>query len=225
MLAIVCGSTAFQLALTMKWSVERCLELSIQLAIASFAVTFLFDSPSILFLAFVGFEVCVPHACAGQACMCRPPAVTGNRWHFHPTISLVTAISLPVGCAGHRFSQSLCVYAFFAAVRIERFDSCDNRIVMFAVAVLIDVPSYTRVFLVPSIIPICFFTSFKQFSCGFWFPVTSLFLWGLLYDAHVPCRSSPVASIFRRSDLFAGKFSRKPIEQGSWGGSGCHLIW
>eukprot|EP00041_Stephanoeca_diplocostata_P036717 m.1351536 g.1351536 ORF g.1351536 m.1351536 type:complete len:225 (-) comp24923_c0_seq20:3633-4307(-) len=56
MLAIVCGSTAFQLALTMKWSVEQCLEMSIQLAIASFVVTFVFDSPSILFLAFVGFE-------------------------------------------------------------------------------------------------------------------------------------------------------------------------
>lgn len=58
MLAIVLGSTAFQLALELKWTVNRCLDAALVLSVVCFLASFVFDNPSAHFLAFVGFEVC-----------------------------------------------------------------------------------------------------------------------------------------------------------------------
>ena len=57
MLAIVVGSTAFQLALALRWTPEGCLDAAIALAVACFLASFVFDNPSAHFVAFVGFEV------------------------------------------------------------------------------------------------------------------------------------------------------------------------
>lgn len=75
MLAIVLGSTIFQLALSLKWPVTKCLESAICLAIACFLLAFLFESPSMLFVAFVGFEV---------ACGVYYPAIGSLRGEIIP---------------------------------------------------------------------------------------------------------------------------------------------
>mmetsp|Transcript_8659 Transcript_8659/g.22393 ORF Transcript_8659/g.22393 Transcript_8659/m.22393 type:complete len:450 (+) Transcript_8659:55-1404(+) len=75
MLAIVLGSTAFQLALELKWTVSRCLETAIVIAIACFLASYVFDNPSAHFVAFVGFEI---------ACGIYYPAIGSLRGELIP---------------------------------------------------------------------------------------------------------------------------------------------
>eukprot|EP00040_Diaphanoeca_grandis_P027607 m.157380 g.157380 ORF g.157380 m.157380 type:complete len:466 (-) comp31053_c0_seq2:208-1605(-) len=57
MMAIVCGSTLFQLALSSGWKVPRILELSLLGAVGCFTVCFFIESPTLMYMAFVGFEL------------------------------------------------------------------------------------------------------------------------------------------------------------------------
>lgn len=76
MLAIICGSTIFQMALANEYTVAKCLDYSIVLSAGSFIFCFLFDeSTSFLYLSFVVFEL---------ACGIYYPAVASLRGEILP---------------------------------------------------------------------------------------------------------------------------------------------